>query len=95
MAYIVQNTIKTKAKTFEAGTELSADDVKSFGSKEIERFIADGAVKEVGKKSEDETPPELDLEALRLEADELGIEYQANIGAKKLAAKIAEFKEGK
>lgn len=53
MAYIVQNTIKTKAKTFKAGEELSADDVKKLKS-DLENLIKDGAVLEVGKKSSNE-----------------------------------------
>lgn len=36
-----------------------------------------------GEKSED-----LDLEALKAEADKLGVKYAANIGAKKLAERI-------
>lgn len=50
MAYIVQNTIKTKAKTFKAGEELSAEDVKALKS-ELETLVKEGAVQEIGKKS--------------------------------------------
>jgi hypothetical protein len=41
MAYIVQNTIVTKAKSFSAGDELSAEDVKIIGD-DLERFIEIG-----------------------------------------------------
>ena len=47
-------------------------------------------IKELKKTPEDEV---LTIEELRVKADELGIEYAQNIGAKKLAAKIAELEE--
>ena len=34
----------------------------------------------------------LDIDALKAEADALGVSYMPNIGAKKLAERIAEFK---
>lgn len=92
MAYIVQNTIITKAKTFSAGDELSAEDVKIIGS-DLDRFIEIGAINEIGAKKEDSEGENLSIEELRAKADELGIEYAQNIGAKKLAAKIAEVEE--
>ena len=45
----------------------------------------------VGGKADVETP-EYDIDALKAEADELGISYMPNIGASKLAARIAERK---
>ena len=92
MAYIVQNTIVTKAKTFSAGDELSAEDVKIIGN-DLENFIELGAITEIGAKKEDSEDETLTIEELRAKADELGIEYASNIGAKKLAAKIAEVEE--
>ena len=92
MAYIVQNTIVTKAKSFSAGDELSAEDVKIIGD-DLERFVELGAIAEVGTKKEDEDVETLSIEELKAKADELGIEYASNIGAKKLAAKIAEVEE--
>ena len=53
MAYIVQNTIVTKAKSFSAGDELSAEDVKIIGD-DLERFVELGAIAEVGTKKEKE-----------------------------------------
>ena len=92
MAYIVQNTIVTKQKSFSAGDELSAEDVKIIGN-DLENFIELGAIAEVGTKKEDKDTETLTIEELRVKADELGIEYAQNIGAKKLAAKIAELEE--
>lgn len=46
---------------------------------------------EKAEKEADENPV-LDLEALKKEADALGIKYPQNIGAEKLAEKIAEAK---
>ena len=92
MAYIVQNTIVTKQKSFSAGDELSAENVKIIGD-DLERFIEIGAIAEVGTKKEDEDVETLSIEELKAKADELGIEYASNIGAKKLAAKIAEAEE--
>jgi hypothetical protein len=57
MAYIVQNTIVTKVKSFSAGDELSAEDVKIIGD-DLERFIEIGAIAEVGTKKEKETKKE-------------------------------------
>ena len=91
MAYIVQNTIITKAKSFSAGDELSAEGVKIIGD-DLENFIKIGAIAEVGTKEEEDAKT-LSIEELRAKADELGIEYAQNIGAKKLAAKIAEVEE--
>ena len=51
MAYIVQNTIVTKQKSFSAGDELSAEDVKIIGN-DLEYFIELGAIAEVGSKKE-------------------------------------------
>lgn len=92
MAYIVQNTIITKAKSFSAGDELSAEDIKIIGN-DLNRFIEIGAIVEVGTQKRDESNEDLSIEELRAKADELGIEYAPNIGAKKLAAKIAEVEE--
>lgn len=92
MAYIVQNTIVTKQKSFSAGDELSAEDVKIIGD-DLERFIELGAITEIGAKKEDSKDEILTIEELKAKADELGIEYASNIGAKKLAAKIAEVEE--
>ena len=92
MAYIVQNTIVTKQKSFSAGDELSAEDVKIIGN-DLEYFIELGAITEVGTKKENKDTETLPIEELKAKADELGIEYAQNIGAKKLAAKIAEVEE--
>ena len=51
MAYIVQNTIVTKQKSFSAGDELSAEDVKIIGN-DLENFIELGAIAEIGSKKE-------------------------------------------
>ena len=51
MAYIVQNTIITKAKTFSAGDELSAEDAKIIGN-DLENFIELGAITEISSKKE-------------------------------------------
>ena len=44
-------------------------------------------------KNDSNNDETLTIEELRAKADELGIEYAQNIGAKKLAAKIAEVEE--
>lgn len=44
-------------------------------------------------KKEDKDTETLSIEELKAKADELGIEYASNIGAKKLETKIAEVEE--
>lgn len=67
------------------------DIIETLDKKEEQRLIDLGVAELVNSKDiEDET---LTIEELRAKADELGIEYVQNIGAKKLAAKIAEFEE--
>ena len=58
-------------------------------AKEAEAEIAAKEAKEADEK------PVLDLEALKKEAEALGIKYPQNIGAEKLAEKIAEAKAAK
>ena len=44
-------------------------------------------------EAEEDDSEELDLDALKAEADELGIKYHPNIGAEKLKAKIDEHED--
>lgn len=57
-----------------------------------------GKCQEVGKAKKAVTNPkdggDEELQALKARADELGIEYAGNIGAKKLAEKIAAAEKG-
>ena len=57
MAYTVQNTIITKSKSFSAGDEISAEDLKIIGD-DLEKFVELGAIAEVGTKKEKETKKE-------------------------------------
>ena len=67
------------------------DIIETLDKKEEQRLIDFGVAELVNSKDrEDET---LTIEELKAKADELGIEYAQNIGAKKLATKIAEFEE--
>ena len=78
--------IRVSGKTCSIG-----DIIETLDKKEEQRLIDLGVAKLINsKESEDKT---LTIEELKAKADELGIEYAQNIGAKKLATKIAEFEE--
>lgn len=68
--------------------------VKEWKDEDVEVLEPRGwKVVGVADQPQTEPLPEDDIELLRLEADELGIEYDGRIGAKKLKTLIAEKKK--
>lgn len=73
--------------TFEVA-ESDLDDLKKAGAWLVEEAVIDEPVVEEVKVEE----PLREIDMLRLEADELGIEYKKNWGVNKLEDAIAEVK---
>ena len=74
----------------EESNNSNEDLIAEIEALKVENEALKAEIKELKKTPEDEI---LTIEELRVKADELGIEYAQNIGAKKLAAKIAELEE--
>ena len=92
-------------KPIRVGNETTpiGKEIKGLDDAEIKRLVLLGdatcddiVINEESNNSNEDLIAEneiLTIEELRVKADELGIEYASNIGAKKLAAKIAEVEE--